>query len=72
MWHVTRNMWQWWGVNILSKFQLPNSYGLGYTEFEEFEQKDDSMNECFNELINYKGVYRTALATRGLLNMKKK
>ena len=24
---------KWWGVNILSKFQLPSSYGLGRTMF---------------------------------------
>ena len=31
MLHVTCNMW--WGVNILSKFQLHSSYGLGETVF---------------------------------------
>ena len=29
IWHVTRDMWQMVGVDILSKFQLPSSYGLG-------------------------------------------
>ena len=27
-WHVTLDMWHVWGVNILSKFQLPSSYVL--------------------------------------------
>ena len=35
-WHVTCDMWHltcatWWEVNILSKFQLHSSYGLGET-----------------------------------------
>ena len=29
-WHVTHDMWHVWGVNILSKFQLPSSYGLWF------------------------------------------
>ena len=32
--------------------------------FEDWEQKDHSMNE----LMNYKGVFRTAPATPGLLH----
>ena len=29
-WHVTCDMWHVVGVNNLSKFQLPSSYGLGW------------------------------------------
>ena len=36
MWQMTRDMYMWWGVNILSKFQLPSSYGLGETVFWEY------------------------------------
>ena len=32
LWYVTRDMW--WGVNTLSKCQLPGSYNLEVTEFE--------------------------------------
>ena len=36
----------WWEVKILSKLQLPSS-GFGFDRqcLEDFEQKDDSMNE---------------------------
>ena len=35
IWHMTCDTWHmtcdtWWGVNILSKCQLPNSNGLGF------------------------------------------
>ena len=38
MWHMTCNTWHvtcdmLWGVNILSKLQLPSSYGLGFMIF---------------------------------------
>ena len=52
----------WWGVNILSNFQLPISYGL-----EDSEQND----HLLNELISNKGDCRTALATLGLLSTQK-
>ena len=29
MWHVTHDMWHMVGVKILSKFQLPSSFGFG-------------------------------------------
>ena len=43
-WNVTRDTWlvtrdTWWEVNILSKFQLPGSYGLGVLMFWRFEGK---------------------------------
>ena len=36
IWYRTHDMWhltcdKWWGVNILSKCQLPSYYGLGWT-----------------------------------------
>ena len=55
----------WLGVNILSKFQLPSSYGFDRQCLEDSEQKD----HLINELFNYKGVYRTARATPVLLNI---
>ena len=39
---------------------------------EDSEQNDDLINQSINELVNYKGVYKTALATPGLLNVLKK
>ena len=43
-WHVTRDTWHlpcdtWWGVNILSKCQLPSSYGLVVMMFWRFGGK---------------------------------
>ena len=51
-WHRTRDIWQvthGWG-NILSKFQLPSSYGLDRQCIDSIdsEQKDDQMNELIN------------------------
>ena len=48
MWHVTRDMWhmacdRWGDVNLLSKSQLPSSYGLGVKVFEDFFTKDQSL-----------------------------
>ena len=73
-WHVTgtRDMWhltldRYGEVNLLSKCQLPSSYRLGmkvcwrYTEL--FPQS------TLNDWINDGGVFRTALATPGLLNI---
>ena len=37
--------------------------------FEDWQEKDESLNEWMNELINYEGVGRTAPATPGLLNI---
>ena len=34
-WHLTCDMW--WDMNILSKYQLPSSYGLGVMLFWRFE-----------------------------------
>ena len=62
-WHVTCDML--WGVNILSKCQLPSSYSLGGKVIWQSEGK----YQLFNELINYEAVCRTAPATPGLLNI---
>ena len=47
MWHVTQDMWHKVGVNILSKFQIPSSYGLGKTVSWRFWKKG-SLNEPMN------------------------
>ena len=47
-------------MNILLKFQLPSSYGLGVMFFLGFEEKGNSVN-------NDVGACRTAPATLGLL-----
>ena len=39
----------WWGVNILSKFQLPSSNGFGVMSFEGLKEKEDLMNEIMNQ-----------------------
>ena len=67
MWHVTRDTWHvtydmFGGVNILSKFQLPSSYRLGFMMLWRSGGKG-----CMNELMNDKAIYRTAPATPGLL-----
>ena len=59
MWHVICDTWQlihdtWSEVNILSKFQVSSSYGLGVKVF----------------WISEEGVCRTAPATPGLLNIE--
>ena len=62
--HITHDTW-WW-VNILSKFQIPSSYGLGLMMFWRFGGKG-WLNQWTNEWISDKGVCRTAPATPGLL-----
>ena len=66
MWPVTHDIWYvtcdtLWGVNILTKFQLPSSYGLKTVFWKYFHKGSVSL------LINYKGVCRSAPATPGLL-----
>ena len=34
-----------WGMNILSKFKLPSTYGWDRQCHEDSKQKDDPMNE---------------------------
>ena len=38
------------GMNIVSKFQLPSYYGLGWQRLEDWEEKDDWVDESINEL----------------------
>ena len=64
MWHKTDDMWHligdtrqvtrdtWYGVNILSKFQLSSSSGLGVKMFWRFGGKalvNESVTEVFVE-----------------------
>ena len=47
--HVTHDTWHVWGVNILSKFQLPSSYRLWFKKiwdryYEDLEEKDEWLN----------------------------
>ena len=65
-WHVTHDMWYVWGVNILSKFQLPSSYGLWFIILWISGGKG-WLNESMNKSMNDEAVYRTAPATPGLL-----
>ena len=48
MWHVTCDMWR--EVNILSKFQVPSSYGLGVKVFWRYLNK--MMTDWLDYLIN--------------------
>ena len=67
MWHMTRDMWHgacdmlWW-VNILSKFQLPSSYGLWYMIFWRSVGKGS-----LTDWLNHGGDCRTAPYTPGML-----
>ena len=65
MWHVTRDMWlitrdmwhmthdKYGRINILSKFQLPSSSGLGMRVFRRYfdYRMSQSMNEWVTEVI---------------------
>ena len=51
-------------MNILSKFQLPSSYGLGKTVCWRLGRKG-----LLNQLISDKGASKTAPATPGLLKI---
>ena len=52
-------------MNILSKFQLPSSSGLGLAVFGRYLNK--RMAYSVNELMNDGGVCRIAPATPGLV-----
>ena len=63
MWHMTHGVW--WTL-----WQNFRSLALTVWELwcsEDISTKDDPLNELINELMNYKGVCRTAPATPGLL-----
>ena len=54
-------------VNIVSKFQVPSSNGLEvYDGLKIYPQR---MTDSVNESMSNRGVFRTALATPGLLNI---
>ena len=38
-------------------------------QFEDLEEKDDSLDQLFNEIMSEEGVCRTAPTTPGLLNI---
>ena len=72
-WHMTCDIWHMtcdmlWGVNILSKFQLPSCYGLWFIISWTLGGKGSRTDW----LINDKGVCRTAPAKPGLLNTLQK
>ena len=50
-WHMTHDMWHVWGVNILSKFQLPSSYGLWFMILWIYGG-DGWLAQLMNELMN--------------------
>ena len=63
-WHMTHDIWHMvGGVNILSKFQLSSSNGLGFMMLWISWGKG-----LINQSISHGGVCRTAPATPGLLN----
>ena len=69
MWQVTHDMWHmthdtYCGMNILSKFQLPSSFGFGLTVFWIYFHKP-----WLSYLMSHKAIYKTAPATPGLLNI---
>ena len=68
-WHMTRDMQHvtcdmLWGVNILSKFQLPSSSGFWFMIFWRLGGKG-----WVTEFMSNESDCRTALATPGLLNI---
>ena len=69
-WNVTCDMWHdshGGGWTFSQNFSSPALTVWDRQCLEDFEQKDDSMNEWINEWTNHKGVYRTAPTTPGLL-----
>ena len=61
-WYMTRDMWHMTHVNILSKFQLSRSNGLGFMKLWISGGKG-----WLTQIINDEAVCRTAPATPGLL-----
>ena len=74
MWHVTCDMWHvtcetWREMNILSKFQVPRSYGLGVRVSWWFGGKgwvNESINEWRRCLLNIPG-YTGSVNNLGLV-----
>ena len=65
-WHMTCNMWHVEGCELLSKSQIPSSYGL---ELKVFWR--GSLTDLMNKWISNEGDCRRAPATSGLLNIPK-
>ena len=57
----------WWGDDIIPRCQLSSSYGLGLKTFLMIWRK--RLRSILNQGMNDKGVFRTAKATPGPLNM---
>ena len=62
-WHMTHDTL--WEVNIVSRIQLPSSYGFGVKAFLQILRI--RMTDWINPAISNKGICRTALDTPGLL-----
>ena len=59
MWHVTCEAW--WGVIILSTFQLPSSYGLGKTVFWRLKEKGPHSDWMTKMFVKQPQIYRVCL-----------
>ena len=73
MWHMTYDTWHvtcdtWCGVNILSKFHLASTEGLGGLMLWRLGGKG-WITKLPNKWINDEGVYRTVPTTLGLLKI---
>ena len=64
--HMTYITWHTGGGEHCVKIQVPSFNGLRYTVFWRYFQKG-SLTELINQLMNDKGVCRTASATPSLL-----
>ena len=68
-WHLTHDTWHvtnGWGSSILSKLQLPSSYGLGVMMFWRLGGKG-SLTDWLTQSMSDEGDCRRAPATPGLL-----
>ena len=66
MWHVTHDMWQVGGGEPSLKISAPQL--LRFPSEGLLKIISQRMTNGVNELMNDKGVFRTAPATPGLLN----
>ena len=72
MWHMTCDRWE--EVNLLSKFRLPSSYGLGVKLFGRYFQKGwlaDWFNESVAKVIVDPPRLHRVLLKRGVLSYVK-
>ena len=56
-WYVTGDTW--WGMNILSKVQLPRSYGLGYTLDSVLKILNERITQSMKEYTSTPGLLIT-------------